>query len=113
MKTLPDKGKDKFTIVEIGAGSGANFQFYPPNSKVVCIDPNPNYNSYILKRNFDNDGLDIHFEVGKGEDMSGIPDNSVDAVVTTLVMCSVDDMERSLEEIKRILKNVRNTNNFH
>lgn len=26
-------------IVEIGAGGGANFAYYPENSKVTCVEP--------------------------------------------------------------------------
>ena len=44
---------------------------------------------------------------GFGEDLSaaGIADASVDAVVMTLVLCSVQDQHnKCLEEIKRVLK---------
>lgn len=33
-----------------------------------------------------------------------LPDNSVDAVVGTLVLCSVDDVPAALSEVRRILK---------
>ena len=34
----------------------------------------------------------------------GFSDNSVDAVVVTLVLCSVKDQEKSISEIRRVLK---------
>jgi len=34
----------------------------------------------------------------------GFSDNSVDAVVVTLVLCSVNDQEKSIAEIRRVLK---------
>ena len=36
--------------------------------------------------------------------MSQFPDNSFDAVIETLVLCSVSDVSKSLKEIHRILK---------
>jgi ubiquinone/menaquinone biosynthesis C-methylase UbiE len=46
---------------------------------------------------------DIHLFGGYAEDMP-FPDNNFDAVVTTLVLCTVDDVEQSLSEIYRVLK---------
>jgi ubiquinone/menaquinone biosynthesis C-methylase UbiE len=37
-------------------------------------------------------------------DSLNFPDNSFDAVVSTLVLCSVDSPERTLNEIRRILR---------
>lgn len=37
------------------------------------------------------------------EDMSEIPDESVDAVVATLVLCSITNVKQVLAEIKRVL----------
>ena len=34
-------------ILEIGAGTGANFEYYPDNSVVTCIDPNSQVNDYF------------------------------------------------------------------
>merc|ERR1712192_246304 len=43
---------------------------------------------------------------GVGEDLAaaGIADSSVDAVVMTLVLCTVDDQIKTLSEVKRVLK---------
>ena len=40
--------------------------------------------------------------------MKMIESNSVDAVVMTLVLCSVDSIEQILQEIKRVLAPVSN-----
>ena len=39
----------------------------------------------------------------KGEGMS-FPDASFDSVVTTLVLCTVDDLQRVVGEARRVLK---------
>ena len=36
-------------IVEIEAGTGANFEFFPKGSRVTCIDPNDKNEPYLLK----------------------------------------------------------------
>ena len=40
------------------------------------------------------------------EELTDIPDNSVDAVVGTYVLCSVADVDKILKEIKRVLSHV-------
>ena len=34
-------------LLEIGAGTGANFAYYPDNTKLTCIDPNPHLDDFI------------------------------------------------------------------
>ena len=46
------------------------------------------------------------FVVGKAEDLSAFPDGSIDAVVCTLVLCSVDNVDLCLREIRRVLRPV-------
>ena len=41
-----------------------------------------------------------------GENMVGVEDNSVDAVISSELLCSVDDADKILEEIIRVLKPV-------
>ncbi|CAG0920635.1 unnamed protein product [Notodromas monacha] len=42
-------------------------------------------------------------ELSKGEDMKQIPDASADVVITTMTLCHADDLEKFVDEIKRIL----------
>lgn len=91
-------------ILEIGVGTGTNFAFYPENSRLVVVDPNPHFTSYYNdnRSKFSN----IHSEeiiVCGGEDMDMVESNSVDVVVMTLVLCSVLDMEKCLQQIVRVL----------
>ena len=44
------------------------------------------------------------FLQGFAEDLSQFPDESFDAVIETLVLCSVNSVEKSLQEIQRVLK---------
>ncbi|CAL4098667.1 unnamed protein product, partial [Meganyctiphanes norvegica] len=91
-------------ILEIGVGTGLNFEFYPNGTRLVVVDPNPHFDKYYNENRakFPN----IHSEeiiVCYGEDMDVIESNSIDAVVMTLVLCSVMDTEKVLAQIKRVL----------
>ncbi|KAJ7999219.1 hypothetical protein DPEC_G00213180 [Dallia pectoralis] len=92
-------------ILEIGCGTGANFEFYPPGCTVICTDPNPHFQRYLQASLAANDHLTVgSFFVASGEDMGAVEDNSVDVVVCTLVLCSVNDPQQTLQEAQRILK---------
>jgi len=95
---------DALKILEIGVGSGANFKWYPDGCHLTVIDPNPHFQSYYDKNKakFPNIGSE-EFIVGFGEDMDMVEDNSMDAVVITLVLCSVNDVKKVLEQAKRVL----------
>jgi ubiquinone/menaquinone biosynthesis C-methylase UbiE len=48
-------------------------------------------------------GLQLEIRRGTAEDLP-VPDSSADAVVSTLVLCSVSDVAKALAEILRVLK---------
>ncbi|KAM4613189.1 thiol S-methyltransferase TMT1A-like [Polymixia lowei] len=92
-------------LLEIGCGSGANFKFYPDGCTVICTDPNPHFEKYLQMSMEANTHLTYEqFIVVSGEDMKAVEDASVDVVVCTLVLCSVNNVQRVLEEARRILK---------
>ncbi|KAJ8260363.1 hypothetical protein GJAV_G00181260 [Gymnothorax javanicus] len=92
-------------ILEIGCGTGANFKYYPPGSKIICTDPNPHFQRYLQESMDANDHLKFEkFVVTSAENLSAINSDAVDVVVSTLVMCSVNDTKRVLEEAHRILR---------
>lgn len=94
-------------LLEIGCGSGANFPFYPHGCTVTCADPNPHFEKYLQRSMEANKHLTYEsFLVMCGEDMGPLADRSVDVVVCTLVLCSVHDVQRVLEEARRVLKTV-------
>lgn len=107
LQTMTEDLGRALCILEIGCGSGTNFRFFPTGTNVICLDPNPHFSKYLLsnKDNYPNVNFK-EFVVGKAEDLSLIPNNSVDAVVCTIVMCSVDEVDLCLSEIKRVLRKV-------
>lgn len=94
-------------LVEVGAGTGSNFEFLPKNSEIVCVEPNVYSKKYLLANAANLTGIEVkQFHLGFGEDMAFIETESVDAVVCTHVLCSVRDVDQCLKEIFRILKKV-------
>ncbi|XP_025898574.1 methyltransferase-like protein 7A isoform X1 [Nothoprocta perdicaria] len=92
-------------LLEIGTGCGANFQYYPPGCRVTCTDINPHFQQSLTQNMKQNQHL--HYErflVAAAEDLSQVPSGSVDAVVCTLVLCSVLDVDRALREVMRVLR---------
>ncbi|XP_019647515.1 PREDICTED: methyltransferase-like protein 7A [Branchiostoma belcheri] len=93
------------TVLEIGVGAGANFKFYPAGTSVIAVDPNPEFDKYLMKNAEEFGEVKLQdFVIAAGEEMAGVPDCSVDVAVCTLVMCSVADQVKVLAEIKRVLK---------
>lgn len=89
-------------VLEIGPGAGINLEYYRPVCTVVGVDPNP----WMLPRYRDKArSLGLPSRLVRG-DATVLPlrDASVDAVVSTVVLCSVADPRAALEEVRRVLR---------
>ncbi|NXH09932.1 MET7A protein, partial [Bucco capensis] len=92
-------------LLEIGTGTGTNFQFYPAGCRLTCTDPNPNFKQFLLKNLLENPHLQLEDSVvASGEDLGQIPAGSMDVVVCTLVLCSVSSVSQVLSEVQRVLR---------
>jgi ubiquinone/menaquinone biosynthesis C-methylase UbiE len=95
-------GKLSGTVVEIGPGAGANLAYYAPGIRWIGIEPNPFMRPY-LQREAERRGLRVEFRSGIAERLD-LPDGTADAVVSTLVLCSVANPGAVLREAQRVLK---------
>lgn len=88
------------TVVEVGAGDGANFPHYPPAvQRVIAIEPDPYLRARASER------ADTRVEVVNGEaGLLPLADGEADAVVFCLVLCSVPDQAAALAEARRVLR---------
>ncbi|XP_058193463.1 uncharacterized protein LOC131310459 isoform X3 [Rhododendron vialii] len=90
------------TVLEIGIGAGPNLKYYASDNsgvRVFGIDPNKKMEKYAQAAAL-NVGLppaDFKFIHAVAEALP-LPDASVDAVVGTLVLCSVKDVNMALKE---------------
>jgi len=89
----------KGTVVEVGAGDGANFALYPDEvERIVAVEPEP----FLRERasGHADERVELRDTVA-----SSLPvdDGEADAVVFTLVLCTVDP-EPALAEARRVLR---------
>lgn len=90
-------------VIEVGAGSGENFAFYPDTvTEVLAVEPEPYLRDRARHRAADA-RADVTVIEGTAEDLPA-PDASADTVVTSLVLCSVGDLDRAVAEARRVLK---------
>lgn len=89
-------------VVEIGIGKGANFAYYSPEIELTGIEPNVYIHARALATS-KKYGVNGTLLAGTAEAID-LPNASVDAVVTTHVLCSVTNVEAALNEIKRVLR---------
>jgi ubiquinone/menaquinone biosynthesis C-methylase UbiE len=89
-------------VLEIGPGTGANLEYYPEEVLLTGLEPNPWMQKH-LKEKADQFNRPIEMLTGSAEDIP-LEGESMNAVVSTLVLCSVTDLPQTLSEIKRVLK---------
>lgn len=90
------------TVVELGAGTGANFRYYPPATRVLAVEPDTAKHP-ALTRHARRHALQLEI-VAAGAETLPWADASVDLVVGTLVLCTVDDPAAVVGEIVRVLR---------
>lgn len=90
------------TVVELGAGTGANWDYYPPDVTIIAVEPNEAFHER-LRRSAADAGRTVEIRTLRGEALD-LPDDAADAVVATLVLCSVDNPPAVLAEIRRVLR---------
>ncbi|GAP21423.1 class I SAM-dependent methyltransferase [Leptolinea tardivitalis] len=85
-------------ILEIGFGSGLNLPYYPADvHAITAVDVS---RTEPAARRSD---LAVDFHQTPAESLP-FPDGTFDTVVSTFTLCSVSDVQRSLAEIRRVLK---------
>ncbi len=91
------------TVVEIGAGTGRNLPHYRAAEAVVACEPSPAMRQRLQDRQ-QHCPAPVRFEPLAAEDLHDLPAQSADAVVSTLVLCSVRDMARTLTGVAHVLR---------
>jgi len=96
------------TVLEIGAGTGINFPFYPPDVTVIATEPSPAMRSkaeqklagavfpasiQLLPYGVEDKALEVR-----------LPIEGVDAIVCTLVLCTIPDPVAAITQFQRWLK---------
>ena len=91
------------TVLEVGFGSGTNVPYYPAEvDAVLAVDPATSARRLAMDR-LDDSSIPVDFI---GLDGAALPleDASVDNALSTWTLCTIDDVDRALSEIRRVLK---------
>jgi SAM-dependent methyltransferase len=96
-------GNARGRTVDIGSGTGLNLRYYPDDlDELVLAEPDPGMRARLEKR-VQRRGRPARV-IGAPAERLAFPDESIDTVVSTFVLCTVDDPELALQEIVRVLR---------
>ncbi|WP_336326172.1 class I SAM-dependent methyltransferase [Halovenus sp. HT40] len=89
-------------VLEIGAGTGAMFPYYDEAADLHAVEPDPHMREQAVER-AERLGRAVDIADAGGESLP-YEDDSFDAVVASLVFCTIPDHEAALSEVARVLK---------
>lgn len=90
-------------VVEVGAGTGANFDHYPATvTEVLAVEPEPYLRELAVEAAT---GAPVPVEVvdGIAHDLP-VADGWADAAVASLVLCSFEEPVQALREMRRVVR---------
>jgi ubiquinone/menaquinone biosynthesis C-methylase UbiE len=90
-------------VLEIGGGTGANLAFYGDGVESLTVVEPEAPMAKRLERKAQELGRPIELVAAPAEELP-LADDSFDVVVSTLVLCTVDDQAKALAELRRVLK---------
>lgn len=89
-------------VLDVGAGTGVNLEYFQAASRVVAAEPDP-----AMRRKLEAKvgvaTVPVEVSDASADDLP-FPASSFDAVVFTLVLCTVPDLARALDEARRVLR---------
>ncbi|MFI3157691.1 MAG: methyltransferase domain-containing protein [Methylococcaceae bacterium] len=89
-------------ILEVGVGTGKNFDYYPKDARITAID----FSEQMLKQaeqKRDRKNTPVELELMDVQSLC-FADNSFDTVICSFVFCSVPSAVKGLKELYRVCK---------
>lgn len=89
-------------ILEVGVGTGKNFDYYPKDARITAID----FSEPMLKQATDKrarKNINVNLELMDIQSLC-FADNSFDTVICSFVFCSVPSAIKGLKEVYRVCK---------
>ena len=93
---------DGHHILEVGVGTGKNFDYYPADARMTAIDFSPKMLGQAA-RNKGRKAVAVELDLMDVQSLS-FADNSFDTVIGTFVFCSVPLPLKGLKELYRVCK---------
>ena len=95
---LPISGE----VLEIGFGTGVNLPFYQNVDTLYALEPNPDIYQLASKRVHESA---IHVQhVQASAEKLPFADNSIEHIVSTWTLCSIEHLPQALNELHRVIK---------
>lgn len=95
-------------ILEVGSGTGINFKLYPKGCHVIASEPSEHmlrYAEECLRLESVQANIQLVLAgVGSSELEKHVPEQGFDAIVCTLVLCTIPEPETAVTSFKKWLK---------
>ncbi|MCF6353162.1 MAG: class I SAM-dependent methyltransferase [Cyclobacteriaceae bacterium] len=92
-------------VIGVGEGTGINFQFYPDNVNVYSVEPSkPMLDKAKIKAKGKSNIKFYHYGINDEELEAHFKEESMDAIICTLVLCTIPDPIKALQNFKKWLK---------
>ncbi len=96
------------TVLEVGAGTGVNFPFYAPGTHVIACEPSAamaaRARKMLASSRVKTNVTLLEAGVGAPEVAAHVPAEGFDAIVCTLVLCTIPDPAAALADFRHWLK---------
>ncbi|MDH4120350.1 MAG: methyltransferase domain-containing protein [Deltaproteobacteria bacterium] len=92
----------KGRVLEVAAGTGKNFRFYPPNTPLTACDLSPVMLD-VAQQRAQRLGLEVSLQVMDAEKLD-YPSGHFDTVVTSLSLCTFPHPVAALREMSRVCR---------
>jgi ubiquinone/menaquinone biosynthesis C-methylase UbiE len=89
-------------ILEVGVGTGKNFDYYPKDARITAIDFSEQMLKHALQKR-DRKNIKVDLELMDIQSLC-FADNSFDTVICSFVFCSVPSAVKGLKEVYRVCK---------
>jgi ubiquinone/menaquinone biosynthesis C-methylase UbiE len=96
-------GRARGTVLEIGAGTGLNLAHYPDDLEGLVLSEPIDPMARRLELRLHRSGVRGSV-LRAGAEALPVATDSIDTVVSTMVLCTVPDPEAALDEIRRVLR---------
>ena len=94
----------KGTILEVGAGTGVNFQFYDPQAQILACEPDSFMATKAREKATAPSSKATISLLEQGVETLEIAPNSLDYIVCTLVLCTIPKPFEAYQQFKSWLK---------
>jgi ubiquinone/menaquinone biosynthesis C-methylase UbiE len=91
-------------VLELGIGSGLNLPFYSSGvQRVYGVDPSVELQQ-MARKMARAEPIEVEFLLQSAEEQLPLADASIDTVVVTWTLCSIPNVPKALQQMKRVLK---------